>query len=139
MPSGPELKEDITRFCKERGADLVGFAPVERWDEDGIVPPAFRPRALFPQARTVIVISMAMPLPVVETTPSALHKELYDTTNRSSTIWPWRSRGISTGWDAPRTLLPATPTRPCVPCGKTTGPPSATSRRQSMPDWGQSG
>jgi len=82
IPPGQELKDDITRFCKERGADLVGFAPVERWDEDGVVPPDFRPRALFPQARTVIVIGMAMPLPLVETTPSALHKELYDTTNR---------------------------------------------------------
>ena len=79
---GQELKDDIIRFCKERGADLVGFAPVERWDADGIVPPDFRPKALFPQARTVIVIGLSMPLPVVETTPSALHQELYTTTNR---------------------------------------------------------
>jgi epoxyqueuosine reductase len=77
-----ELKNDIVRFCKTRGADLVGFASVERWDEYGEVPPDFRPKAIFPQARTVIVIGMSMPLPVVETTPSALHKELYDTTNR---------------------------------------------------------
>ena len=81
-PPGQELKDDITRFCRERGADLVGFAPAERWDEGGAVPPAFRPTALFPPTRTVIVIGMSMPLPVVETTPSALHKELYDTTNR---------------------------------------------------------
>ena len=82
IPPGQELKDDITRFCRERGADLVGFAPAERWDEGGAVPPAFRPTALFPPTRTVIVIGMSMPLPVVETTPSALHKELYDTTNR---------------------------------------------------------
>lgn len=78
---GEALKEDIIRFCRERGADLVGFAPVERWDECGDVPPEFRPGAIFPQARTVVVIGMSMPLPVVETTPSALHKELYETTN----------------------------------------------------------
>jgi epoxyqueuosine reductase len=81
-PEGQNLKDDIIRFCRERNAELVGFAPVERWDEYGEVPPDFRPKALFPQARTVIVIGMSMPLPVVETTPSALHKELYDTTNR---------------------------------------------------------
>ena len=76
------LKDDVIRFCRERNAELVGFAPVERWDEYGEVPPDFRPRAIFPQARTVIVIGMSMPLPVVETTPSALHQELYTTTNR---------------------------------------------------------
>ena len=79
---GQALKDDIIRFCRERNAELVGFAPVERWDEQGEVPPDFRPRAIFPQARTVIVIGMSMPLPVVETTPSALHQELYTTTNR---------------------------------------------------------
>ena len=79
---GQALKDDIIRFCKEQNADLVGFAPVERWDEYGEVPPGFRPKAIFPQARTVIVIGMSMPLPVVETTPSALHQEIYTTTNR---------------------------------------------------------
>lgn len=48
----------------------------------GEVPPDHRPRSLFPSAKTVIVIGMSMPLPVVETTPSILHKETYDTTNR---------------------------------------------------------
>ena len=38
-----DLKGLILRFCKDRGADLVGFAPVERWDEAGEVPPDFRP------------------------------------------------------------------------------------------------
>lgn len=79
---GQALKDDIIRSCRERNADLVGFAPVERWDEFGEVPPDFRPKAIFPQARTVIVIGMSMPLPIVETTPSALHQEIYTTTNR---------------------------------------------------------
>ncbi len=61
---------------------MVGFAPVERWDEAGEVPLDFRPRALWPPAKSVIVIGMEMPLPIVETTPSILHKELYDTSNR---------------------------------------------------------
>lgn len=76
------LKEEIILFCKEGGADIVGFAPPERWDEAAEVPPAFRPLALFSQTRTVVVAGVSMPLPVVETTPSALHKEVYDTTNR---------------------------------------------------------
>ena len=81
--SGPEaLKRKIIRFCRNRGADLVGFAPVERWDEAGEVPPDFRPRSVWPPAKTVIVIGLEMPLPIVETTPSIPHKELYDTSNR---------------------------------------------------------
>jgi len=80
--AGPgELKQRILAFCKQQGADLVGFAPVERWDEEGSVPPEFRPRALFPDTQTVIVLGIGMPLPIVETTPSILHKELYDTNN----------------------------------------------------------
>jgi len=77
-----KLKEHIGRYCRARGADLVGFAPAERWDEAGEVPPEYRPRAIWPPARTVIVIGMEMPLPVVETTPSVLHMELYRTVNR---------------------------------------------------------
>lgn len=77
-----DLKKRVIQFCRAHGADLVGFAPVERWDEAGEVPPDFRPRAIWPQAKTVIVLGMEMPLPIVETTPSILHKELYDTSNR---------------------------------------------------------
>jgi epoxyqueuosine reductase len=79
---GQELKDHIVDFCKAQGADLVGFAPVERWDDAGEVPADFRPRTLWPQARTVIVIGLGMPLPIVETTPSVLHMELYRTANR---------------------------------------------------------
>jgi len=76
-----ELKRRIIEFCIQQGADLVGFASVDRWDEEGSVPPEFRPRALFPDTETVIVLGIGMPLPIVETTPSILHKELYDTAN----------------------------------------------------------
>jgi epoxyqueuosine reductase len=79
---GQKLKDHIIAFCKEHGADLVGIAPVEHWDEAGEVPPDFRPRAIWPPARTVIVIGIELPLPIVETTPSVLHKELYRTANR---------------------------------------------------------
>jgi epoxyqueuosine reductase QueG len=80
--SNQSLRRKIIRFCRNRGADLVGFAPVERWDEAGEVPSDFRPPAIWPPAKTVIVIGVEMPLPIVETTPSILHKELYDTSNR---------------------------------------------------------
>ena len=75
------LKARIIRFCRDGGVDLVGFAPVERWDKAGEVPPDFRPIAIWPMARTVIVLGLEMPLPIVETTPSPVHMEMYKTAN----------------------------------------------------------
>lgn len=78
-----ELKMKIQHFAYNAGADLIGFASVERWNEvDEEIPPEFRPGSLWSPARTVIVLGVNMPLPIVETTPSILHKETYDTANR---------------------------------------------------------
>lgn len=40
------------------GADLCGIAPVERFRE---APPGFRPRDLFPEARSVVVVAKRVP------------------------------------------------------------------------------
>ena len=76
------LKDLVISFCRDRGVDLVGFAPVKRWDEAKEVPPDFRPHAIWSPAKTVIVVGLAMPLPIVETTPSVVHMELYKTANK---------------------------------------------------------
>jgi len=76
-------EREITAYLRERGADLVGFAAADIWDEDDRTPEAYRPKALWPKARSVIVIGMAMPLPIVETTPSVQHRDLYNACNRS--------------------------------------------------------
>ena len=54
---------------------------MERWPDAGEVPPEYHPQALWPPARTVIVMGVEMPLPIVETTPSNLHMEIYRTAN----------------------------------------------------------
>jgi epoxyqueuosine reductase QueG len=76
-----ELSLNLKRFCREAGADLVGIAPVERWVTEGIVPDDFRPQSVWTPVRTVIVLGMGMTLPIVESTPSVLHMELYKTVN----------------------------------------------------------
>lgn len=78
-----DLKLRTRQFCLDAGADIIGFAPVSRWAEYNEVPAAFRPRNLWDPARTVIVIGVSMPLPIVETTPSFLHKETYVAANRT--------------------------------------------------------
>jgi epoxyqueuosine reductase QueG len=83
MQANDELKALIKQFSQDAGADIIGFAPVERWNEYKEVPVDFRPQALWEPARTVIVLGVGIPLPIVETTPSILHKETYDTANRT--------------------------------------------------------
>jgi epoxyqueuosine reductase QueG len=64
---------------------MMGVAPVERWDDAPMtpwVPPEFRPRNVYPEARSVIVIGLPIDLPVLETTPSIFYHELYNTANR---------------------------------------------------------
>ncbi|MBC9785485.1 epoxyqueuosine reductase [Heliobacterium chlorum] len=79
--SRSELKRKVTRYAKSLGAELVGYAPVSRWNEYGEVPTAYRPQHLWPQAKTIIVLGTPMLLPMLETTPSINHGVMYDTTN----------------------------------------------------------
>jgi epoxyqueuosine reductase QueG len=79
---GTNLKKDITDYLQDRGADLVGFASSGQWVQDGRVSDAYRPESIWPQTRSVIVIGLQMPLPIVETTPSVQHRDLYTTCNR---------------------------------------------------------
>lgn len=84
------LKKEILRKCKELGIPLVGFAPVDRWETqpDELpnklspwIPQEFWPQSIYPEARTVIVIGLPVPLPIVETAPSIYYHELYKTVN----------------------------------------------------------
>ena len=77
------LREDIIGYAKNNGADIVGFAAADTWDKVGIVPPDFRPAALWPATKTVIVLGIGMLLPILETTPSIVHTEMYRTVNRA--------------------------------------------------------
>jgi epoxyqueuosine reductase QueG len=77
-----DLKHEVTAEARRLGADLVGFAPVGRWAEYGEVPPGYRPQAIWPGARTVVVVAVPMLLPIIESTPSINYQEMYDTSNR---------------------------------------------------------
>lgn len=74
------MKEEIARFAKEKNA-LLGFAPVGRWDEYDEVPPDFRPKSIWSESETVIVLGLPVLLPMLETTPSIVYTTLYETCN----------------------------------------------------------
>lgn len=50
-----DLTEEIRRIAVSAGADLVGFAPVSRFDN---APPELHPRTIYPQVRTVIAVAV---------------------------------------------------------------------------------
>ncbi|MEN6444022.1 MAG: 4Fe-4S binding protein [Methanoregula sp.] len=78
------LKRRIIRKCAALDIPLVGFAPADRWDTplfEPWVPEAFRPAALFPETKTVMVIGIPVSLPVIDSAPSIYYHELYRTVN----------------------------------------------------------
>ncbi|MDD4238246.1 MAG: epoxyqueuosine reductase [Desulfotomaculaceae bacterium] len=77
-----QLKQEIKEYAAAHGADIIGFAGVDRWPEFNEIPADFWPTALWDKTRTVIVVGMQMPLPIVDTTPSNIHLETYETSNR---------------------------------------------------------
>ncbi|HWR56126.1 MAG TPA: 4Fe-4S binding protein [Negativicutes bacterium] len=77
----PITKQQITEFAQSLGASMVGFAPASRWDEYNEVTEPYRPAALWPETKTVIVLGVPVLLPIIETTPSIYYVEQYDTSN----------------------------------------------------------
>lgn len=82
----PHLARDaVAKKCEQLDIPLLGIAPAERWNEEPFrpwVPEEFRPRGIYPEARSVIVIGIPIELPVLETSPSILYHEAYNTVNR---------------------------------------------------------
>ncbi len=52
------LTEQVRTVAKDAGADLVGFAPMERFEG---APPEFHPHTIFPPTRTVIAVAVRQP------------------------------------------------------------------------------
>jgi epoxyqueuosine reductase len=79
-----KLKKTLIDKCREMEIPLVGVAAVERWESPPFqpwMPREFYPQSIYPEARSVIVIGLPVTLPVVETAPSILYHELYNTVN----------------------------------------------------------
>ena len=73
------LKQKIITKCAELDIPLVGFAPAQRWDKplfEPWIPEDFRPRSIFSETQTVIVIGLPVSLPIVDTSPSIYYHEL---------------------------------------------------------------
>jgi epoxyqueuosine reductase QueG len=104
-----DLKNRIIRRCAEKEIPLVGFAAADSWDQplfDPWVPEEFRPRAIFPEARSVIVLGLPVSLPVIETAPSIQYHELYRTINTLLDIEGYRLAEWLTAGGFPSVWIP---------------------------------
>lgn len=84
IPGGEELKHILRERCRGMEIPVVGIAGAARWETPLFVPwvpEAFRPRAIFPETCSVIVIGLPIHLPVLETSPSIWYREEYHTVN----------------------------------------------------------
>lgn len=84
MSMSARLKQQVLDKCTWMDIPVTGFAGVGRWDEplfEPWIPEEFRPRAIWPEAMTVIVIGLPVALPILETAPSIWYHELYKTVN----------------------------------------------------------
>ncbi len=103
------LKGRVLSWCRENEIPLAGFAPADRWDTpvfEPWIPDAFRPRSIFPEARSVIVLGLPVSLPVLETAPSIHYHELYKTVNTLLDMHGYRLAELLTREGHPSLWIP---------------------------------
>ena len=77
-----EMKRLVVDRALELGASLVRSCPTDRWEKHPIQDRPYWPRSIWPWAENAIVMGIPMFAPMVATTPSMVHQELYNTSNR---------------------------------------------------------
>lgn len=80
-----EPEEKLRSLFERYGIRHYGFVDPGRWDSDPLVsatvPPERRPRAIMPDAGSVVVFGIPVSRTVLETAPSIYYRSHYDTLN----------------------------------------------------------
>lgn len=76
------LKTAIYEKAYDLGAGIVKTAAVQCWETEPIQDRSFWPQNIWPWCKNVIVLAIPLFLPMVNSTPSMLYQELYNTSNR---------------------------------------------------------
>jgi len=69
------LTEQVRAAAQDAGADLVGFAPIGRFDH---APPQFHPHTIFPQTRTVVAIAVRQPRGALKAVEEGCYWQAYN-------------------------------------------------------------
>jgi ferredoxin len=68
------ITENVRRIAMESGADLVGFAPVSRFEN---APPVYHPHTIYPQTKTVIAFALVQPRGALKTVEEGTYWQSY--------------------------------------------------------------
>lgn len=79
---GIAIKKLIVDKARALGANIVRSCSVEKWHEIPIQSEEFWPQNIWPWSKNAIVLAIPLFLPMMETAPSMVYQELYDTSNR---------------------------------------------------------
>lgn len=79
-----ELTERVRRTALENGADLVGFAPISRFEN---APPDQHPQTIFPQTKTVVVIATRMLRGTLKTVEEGTYWQAYNADSYAYPSW----------------------------------------------------
>jgi len=104
-----DLKNALLQKCESMDIPLVGVASVERWNNPPFLPwmpEEFYPQSIYPEAKSVIVIGLPVPLPVLETAPSLYYHELYNTINTLLDQYTYRLANFLTDRGYPSIFVP---------------------------------
>lgn len=109
------IEKEIIQKSEELNISLLGFAPVDRWEKppsklpnqfEEWIPQEFWPQSIYPDCKTVIVIGLPVPLPIIETAPSIYYHELYKTVNILLDIRAYELANFITSKGYPSISLP---------------------------------
>lgn len=109
MPKFLDPAAIIHSFCDKHGIPVAGMADCARWHNPPMnpwMPESFYPDAIYPEARSVIVIGLPVPLPALETSPSIWYRETYKTINTLLDGYTYRLASLLTSAGIPSVSLP---------------------------------
>lgn len=69
------LTQRVRRVALDHGADLVGFAPISRFDG---APPELHPHTIYPQTRTVIAVAVRQPRGALKAVEEGAYWQAYN-------------------------------------------------------------
>ena len=73
-----KLAKQVRQVATDAGADLVGFAPISRFDN---APPEFHPRTIYPQTQTVTAVAVRQARGALKTAEEGTYWQAYNCDN----------------------------------------------------------
>ena len=73
--SREELTQRVREVALEEGTDLVGFAPIARFDN---APDEYHPRSIFPATRTAVAVALAQPRGALKAVEDGCYWQAYN-------------------------------------------------------------